>query len=117
MRLKHQVLLSLFVAAALALLFAPNRAMAQGGGADFTRIISSGMENGKWIVKLASPKGPVTADFTRTKVFLVEKGKRRLLGHEAAMAAIQPGAMVAVKPGKREKNGIIAVLIALLKSK
>ncbi len=72
-----------------AFLFVPNRALARGGG----------------------------ADFTRTKVFLVEKGKRRLLGHDAAMAAVQPGATVAVKPGKREKNGIIAVLIALLKSK
>ncbi|MBS1715273.1 MAG: hypothetical protein JST30_13145 [Armatimonadetes bacterium] len=102
--------------AALALgLTAP--VQAQGGGADFTRVVGSQVVNGHWLVKLDDGKRTFIGDFTDTVVKRFEHGAWVVLTRQQARDAIVPGAKIAVKLGQPEGNGIIAILIGLLVGK
>lgn len=106
------------VAALLALaLTLSSFANAQGGGADFTRIVSSTTVNGHWLVKMQDSTHIFTGDFTHTKIRAVVDGRQITLTHEQALAVVVPGAHFKVQLGTENGNGIIAVLIALFMPK
>ena len=106
----QSALVGLFLGAMLAL---PICAKAQGGGDDFTRVVSSSLVNGHWLVRLKFPKGIVTGDFTHAKMGKVVSGKVVIIGRQEAMSLMVPGATLRVRHGEPNAQGIIAILIGL----
>lgn len=87
--------------------------LAQGGGADFTRVVSSQVVNGHWLVKLQDAKRTFVGDFTNADLKMQVNGQWVTLSRPEAERAMVPGARLFVRTGRRGPNGIIAILIGL----
>lgn len=114
MNWKHFRSVAVGAALAVAVLAAQPAALAQGGGADFTRVVGSQHVNGRWLVKLQDAKRTFIGDFTDTVVKRRVNGEWVTLTRDQAEQAVVPGAKLAVRFGLPEGNGIIAILIGLL---
>lgn len=94
-------------------LAAPLTAHAQGGGADFTKVVSSTIVNNRWLVRFQTPSGQFTGDLTHAKMGKIVNGKAVLMSRQEAFAAMVPGETLWVRYGSANGQGIIAILIGL----